>query len=143
MDSIRVSVVLSSRKILSVLSPGDHGSTFGGNPLACAIARAALRVIVDEGLAARSAEFGALLLDRLQKVRSSKIIAVRGRGLWIAIELTEAARPYCEELQHQGLLCKETHGNIIRIAPPLTITLEQTLWAAEQIRGVFEGAAAR
>ena len=135
-----VSAVLSSREILSVLNPGDHGSTFGGNPLACAIARAALRVVVEEGLAERSAELGLLLLDRLREIRSPRIVSVRGRGLWIAIELTESARPYCEELQHAGLLCKETHGNIIRISPPLTITLEDMLWAAERIRSVFEGA---
>jgi len=81
-----------------------------------------------------------LLLDRLREIRSPRIVSVRGRGLWIAIELTESARPYCEELQHAGLLCKETHGNIIRISPPLTITLEDMLWAAERIRSVFEGA---
>ena len=134
-----VSAVLASREIMGVLRPGDHGSTFGGNPLACAITRAALRVIVDEGLAERSAELGMLLLDRLREIRSPHITAVRGRGLWIAIELNELARTYCVQLQHAGLLCKETHGNIIRIAPPLTITLEETLWAAETIRAVFEG----
>lgn len=133
-----VSAVLSSREVLGVLQPGDHGSTFGGNPLACAIARAALRVIREERLAERSAELGMLFLDRLKEIRSPRIRAVRGRGLWIAIELTEAARPYCEHLRHAGLLCKETHGNIIRIAPPLTITLEETLWAVDNIRAVFE-----
>jgi ornithine--oxo-acid transaminase len=132
-----VSAVLSSREILGVLKPGDHGSTFGGNPLACAIARAALRVIVQEGLAERSAELGLLLLDRLKEIRSSRIVDVRGRGLWIAIELNEAARPYCERLKKEGILCKETHGSIIRIAPPLTITVEETLWAAAKIRSVF------
>jgi len=133
-----VSAVLSSREVLGVLQPGDHGSTFGGNPLACAIARAALKVIREERLAERSAELGVLFLDRLKEIRSPRIRAVRGRGLWIAIELTEAARPYCEHLRHAGLLCKETHGNIIRIAPPLTITLEETLWAVDHIRAVFE-----
>jgi ornithine--oxo-acid transaminase len=133
-----VSAVLASREILGVLNPGDHGSTFGGNPLACAIARAALKVIREEGLVERSAELGSLLLEKLREIQSSRIVAVRGRGLWIAIELSEAARPICELLQKRGLLCKETHGNIIRIAPPLTISVEEVLWAAEQIRGVFE-----
>ena len=133
-----VSAVLASREILGVLHPGDHGSTFGGNPLACAIARAALRVIVDEKLPERSATLGALFLRELQQIESPHIAKVRGRGLWLAIELTVPARPLCEALQREGILCKETHGNIIRIAPPLIITHDEVLWAAERIRSVIE-----
>jgi ornithine--oxo-acid transaminase len=133
-----VSAVLASREVLGILEPGDHGSTFGGNPLACAVARAALQVIVDEALPDRSAELGLLLLGHLQAIQSPRIVEVRGRGLWIAIELNQPARPYCEVLQQRGLLCKETHGNIIRIAPPLTISLEEILWAARVIASAFE-----
>ncbi len=135
-----VSAVLASREIMGVLHPGDHGSTFGGNPLACAIARAALRVIVDEKLPERSATLGALFLHELQQIDSPRIAKVRGRGLWLAIELTVPARPLCEALQEEGILCKETHGNIIRIAPPLIITHDEVLWAAERIRSVIERA---
>jgi ornithine--oxo-acid transaminase len=135
-----VSAVLASREILGVLHPGDHGSTFGGNPLACAIARAALRVIVEEKLPERSATLGTLFLHELQQIDSPRIAKVRGRGLWLAIELTVPARPLCEALQAEGILCKETHGNIIRIAPPLIITHDEVLWAAERIRSVIERA---
>ena len=113
-----VSAVLASREILGVFQPGDHGSTFGGNPLACAVARAALRVIVDEKLPQRSAELGAYALERLRGIRSNAIVQVRGKGLWIGIELTIAARPVCEALQRRGVLCKETHDTVIRLAPP-------------------------
>ena len=115
-----VSAVLSSREILGVFRPGDHGSTFGGNPLACAIARAALRVIVDEDLSARSAELGSFYaLSFIRKVHSPHIVEVRGKGLWIGIELNTEARPFCEKLKHRGVLCKETHASVIRLAPPL------------------------
>ena len=117
-----VSAVLASREILGVYKPGDHGSTFGGNPLGSAIARTALRVIVEEHLPEKSAELGTYLLQRLQALRSPAIKQVRGRGLWIAIELFRSARPYCEELMHEGILCKETHETVIRLAPPLVIT---------------------
>jgi ornithine--oxo-acid transaminase len=133
-----VSAVLASREILGVLQPGDHGSTFGGNPLACAIARSALRVIVDEKLPERSATLGALFLELLQQIDSPLIATVRGRGLWLAIEMTAPARPYCEALQRVGILCKETHVNIIRIAPPLVITEDEVYWAADRIRRVIE-----
>jgi len=133
-----VSAVLASREVLGLFQPGDHGSTFGGNPLACAIARAALRVIVDERLCERSAELGPFFLDELKKIQSPAIKTIRGRGLWLAIEMNEPARPYCEALKHKGILCKETHGNIIRLAPPLVIEKEDILWAAEQIRSVIE-----
>ena len=132
-----VSAVLASREVLGVLTPGDHGSTFGGNPLACAIARAALRVIVEERLPERSAVLGAELLDRLREIRSPRLASVRGRGLWLALELTVAARPVCEALMRLGVLCKETHHTVIRLAPPLTIDRADLFWAAEQIEAVL------
>lgn len=134
-----VSAVLGSREILGVFRPGDHGSTFGGNPLACAVARAALRVLVEEKLPERSAELGAYFLRRLGEWKSPVVKSVRGRGLWIGIELTELARPYCERLKDEGLLCKETHDYVIRIAPPLVITREEIDWACERIRRVLQG----
>ena len=132
-----VSAVLSSREILGVFQPGDHGSTFGGNPLACAVARAALRVLVEEDLPQRSAELGASALHRLQQLRSPHVAAVRGQGLWIAVELNTPARPFCEALAQRGVLCKETHTNILRIAPPLVITREDLDWGLEQIEAVL------
>ena len=134
-----ISTVLSRREVLGVFKPGDHGSTFGGNPLACAVARAALKVLVEEGLVARSAELGAYFLARLRTLRSPLIKEIRGRGLWIGVELTELARPYCELLKEEGLLCKETHDHVIRLAPPLVITREEIDWAFERIKKVIEG----
>jgi ornithine--oxo-acid transaminase len=132
-----VSAVLSSRAVLGVFRPGDHGSTFGGNPLACAVARAALRVIVEEGLAERSADLGAYALERLKALKASNVVEVRGRGLWLAIELNVPARPICEALRERGVLCKETHETVIRIAPPLVISREDLAWGLEQIEGVL------
>src|SRR5271167_3202199 len=117
-----VSAVLASREILGVYHPGDHGSTFGGNPLACAVARAAIRVLIEEKLVERSAELGKYFLEKLRALRSPVLKEVRGRGLWIGVELHTEARPYCEALKEQGILCKETHDKVIRIAPPLVIT---------------------
>jgi ornithine--oxo-acid transaminase len=133
-----VSAVLSSKEILGVYKPGDHGSTFGGNPLGCAVARTALRVLVDEKLVERSAELGAYFLTLLKTLRSPNLKEVRGIGLWIGIELHVPARPYCEALKDQGILCKETHDKVIRIAPPLTISREEIDWAVERIRGVID-----
>jgi ornithine--oxo-acid transaminase len=133
-----VSAVLTSREILGVIHPGDHGSTFGGNPMACAVARASLRVIVEEKLSERSAELGTLLMDRMRQIRSPKIREIRGRGLWVAIELNGPARPICEALMREGLLCKETHDNVIRLAPPLTIERQDLLWACDKIQAVLE-----
>jgi ornithine--oxo-acid transaminase len=133
-----VSAVLASKEVLGVFNPGDHGSTFGGNPLACAVARAALRVLVDEKLPERSAELGAYFLEKLRTLRSTDLKEVRGRGLWIGIELHSKARPYCEALKEEGILCKETHDHVIRIAPPLTITREEIDWAFERIKKVVE-----
>ena len=134
-----VSAVLGSREVLGVLQPGDHGSTFGGNPLACAVARAALRVVTEERLPERSAELGAYALERLRAMRSPYVVEVRGRGLWIGIELSGEARPYCEQLQQRGVLCKETHSTVIRLAPPLMIAREDLLWGLEQIESVLAG----
>jgi ornithine--oxo-acid transaminase len=132
-----ISAVLAREEVLGVFTPGDHGSTFGGNPLACAIARAALDVIVDERLPERSAELGAYLLARLREIQGPRIKDVRGRGLWIGLELTEPARPYCERLKDEGLLCKETHNTVIRLAPPLVITREEIDWALERLSRVL------
>jgi ornithine--oxo-acid transaminase len=133
-----VSAVLSSREILGVFRPGDHGSTFGGNPLACAIARAALRVIVDEDLSGRSAELGEYALKYLKGLRSAHVVEVRGKGLWIGIELNGPARPFCEALKLRGVLCKETHASVIRLAPPLMIDKADLDWGLAQIREVLE-----
>ena len=132
-----VSAVLASKEVLGVFQPGDHGSTFGGNPLACAVARAALRVLVDEKLIERSAELGEYFLKKLQMLHSPHIKEVRGKGLWIGIELNKLARPYCEALKQAGVLCKETHGAVIRIAPPLVITREEIDWVVERIQNVL------
>jgi ornithine--oxo-acid transaminase len=125
--------------VLGVFHPGDHGSTFGGNPLACAVARSALRVLVAENLIERSAELGDYFLTKLKTLKSPHIREVRGKGLWIGIELDVPARPYCEALKELGILCKETHEYVIRIAPPLVITREDIFWAFERIKRVIEG----
>lgn len=132
-----VSAVLSSKAIMSVFTPGDHGSTFGGNPLGCAVARAALKVLVDEDLIARSASLGASFLERLKGIQSPHIKEVRGKGLFIGIELNTKARPFCEALKELGVLCKETHDNVMRVAPPLVITQEELDWAFDRIQQVL------
>jgi len=132
-----VSAVLSNSEVLGVLKPGQHGSTFGGNPLACAVARMALKVLIEEGMIENAARQGAHFKARLEGIRSDIVRDVRGRGLMLAIELrTEAggARRYCELLRDRGLLAKDTHENTIRIAPPLPITREEVDWAC----GLFE-----
>jgi len=133
-----VSAVLASRQILGVYKPGDHGSTFGGNPMGCAIARTALRVLIEEKMVERSAELGAYFLTLLQTLRSSDLKEVRGKGLWIGIELLSPARPYCEALKEEGILCKETHDRVIRIAPPLIISRQEIDWALERITRVIQ-----
>lgn len=133
-----VSAVVSSREVLGLFRPGSHGSTYGGNPLACAVARAALNIIEEDRLADRSAELGAWLLYELRKLRHPHIRTVRGRGLLVAIELLVPARAYCEKLKDLGLLCKETHDYVIRLAPPLIISQEDLAWAVNQLRQAFE-----
>jgi ornithine--oxo-acid transaminase len=135
-----VSAVLSNSEVLGVLRPGEHGSTFGGNPLACAIARAALKVLVEEGMIENAEKMGARFQAALKGLRSNIVKEVRGRGLMIAVELqAEAggARRYCEALKDRGVLCKETHANTIRIAPPLVITADEVDWAMEQFSAVL------
>jgi len=135
-----VSAVLSNSEVLGVLKPGEHGSTFGGNPLACAIARAALKVLVEEGMIENAEKMGARFQAALKGLRSNIVKEVRGRGLMIAVELqAEAggARRYCEALKERGILCKETHIDTIRIAPPLVITADEVDWAMEQFSDVL------
>jgi ornithine--oxo-acid transaminase len=134
-----VSAVVSSRDVLGVFAPGTHGSTFGGNPLGCAVAREALRVLADENLVERSAELGRWFLDRLRSLSHPDIVDIRGVGLIAGIELRVPARPYCERLQMLGVLCKETHDRVIRIAPPLVIEPEELTWALDRLRAAFEG----
>jgi ornithine--oxo-acid transaminase len=132
-----VSAVVSSSEILGVFRPGSHGSTYGGNPLACAVARAALRVLEDERLAERSEELGSWLLYELRKIQHPHIKEIRGRGLLLGIELLGPARPYCERLKDLGVLCKETHDYVIRLAPPLVISQEDLAWLSVQLRTAF------
>ena len=132
-----ISCIVANRDVLEVFNPGSHGSTFGGNPMACAVSLAALDVLIDEKLADRSLELGNYFMDALRDINHPSIKEVRGRGLFIGMELTEAARPYCEELKELGLLCKETHDTVIRFAPPLIITKEELDWSIEKIKKVF------
>ena len=135
-----VSVVVADAEIMDVFKPGDHGSTYGGNPVGAAVARAALAVLREERLVENSARLGEYALGRLRGVRSPLVREVRGRGLWIGIELHESAggaRPYCEQLAEQGLLCKETHDHVIRFAPPLVIGEEELDWALDRIEEVL------
>ncbi|HEY0282703.1 MAG TPA: ornithine--oxo-acid transaminase [Rhizomicrobium sp.] len=135
-----VSAVLSNKEVMDVLKPGEHGSTFGGNPLACAVARAALRVLVEEGMIENAAKMGEYLLVALRTISSSRVKEVRGRGLMVAVELhpdAGGARKYCEVLKDRGILCKETHGNTLRIMPPLIVTQAQLDEALVQFRAVL------
>lgn len=133
-----VSAVVSSREVLGVFSPGTHGSTYGGNPLACAVARTAVQVVVDEKLAERGTELGGWMLGELRAtLHHASIREIRGCGLLIAIDLHEPARAYCERLMKLGVLCKETHSHVIRLAPPLVIGKEDLEWAVRQLRAVF------
>ena len=135
-----VSAVLSNSEVLGVLKPGQHGSTFGGNPLACAIARASLKALTEEDMIGNSARMGDRFQAGLKDIRSNIIKDVRGRGLMLAVELAPeagGARKYCEALKERGILAKDTHGDTIRIAPPLVITADQVDWAVEQFAGVL------
>jgi ornithine--oxo-acid transaminase len=133
-----ISCITANKDILSVFNPGSHGSTFGGNPLACAVSIAALDVTVNEKLAERSLKLGEYFLNKLKEIKSPMIKEVRGRGLFIGVELNTAARKYCEALKDAGLLCKETHETVIRFAPPLIITMEELDWAIQRIKKVLE-----
>jgi ornithine--oxo-acid transaminase len=132
-----ISCVMANKDILGVFNPGSHGSTFGGNPIACAVSIAALDVLIDEKLAEKSLELGEYFISKLKEINNPMIKEVRGRGLFIGVELKEAARKYCEQLKEYGLLCKETHDMVIRFAPPLIITKDELDWAIEQIKKVL------
>jgi ornithine--oxo-acid transaminase len=135
-----ISAVLSNVEVLGVLRPGEHGSTFGGNPLACAVARTALRVLVEEGMIENAAKAGEYFLSQLKSIHSPVIKEVRGKGLMIGVELQPdagGARRFCKKLMTQGLLCKETHENTVRFAPPLTIRKEEVDWALERIEPIL------
>ncbi|MBK9120871.1 MAG: ornithine--oxo-acid transaminase [Phycisphaerales bacterium] len=135
-----ISAIATTRAIISVFKPGDHGSTFGGNPLACAVATKVLEILNRRTYQENAAKLGAYLFERLAHLKTDKIREVRGRGLWAGIELKESAgkaRPYCEKLMAEGLLCKDTHAQTIRLAPPLCITPEELDWALERIEAVL------
>ncbi|MGE5234959.1 MAG: ornithine--oxo-acid transaminase [Acidobacteriota bacterium] len=137
---IPISAILADDEVMGVFKPGDHGSTFGGNPLACAVARTALAVLIEEQMVDNSARLGDYFLDQLRSLNSRHIKEVRGKGLWIGVQLTPeagGARAFCEALKEQGLLCKETHVDTIRFAPPLVITREELDWALERIGKVL------
>jgi len=136
-----VSAVLSNTEVMGVLQPGEHGSTFGGNPLACAVARTALRVLIEENMIENAAKMGSLFLDGLKQIQNPMIQEVRGVGLMLAVEFKPeagGARQFCIKLKEQGLLCKETHDNTIRFAPPLVITSSEVEWALERINSVLK-----
>jgi ornithine--oxo-acid transaminase len=132
-----ISCVVANKDILGVFNPGSHGSTFGGNPMACAVSIAALDVLIDEKLPEKSLELGEYFINKLKEIENPMIKDIRGRGLFIGVELTEPARKYCEQLKEQGLLCKETHDTVIRFAPPLVITKKELDWAVERISSVL------
>jgi len=136
-----ISAVLSNKEVLGVFMPGDHGSTFGGNPLACAVARTALKVLIEENMIENAGKMGQYFLSQLKKIESPYIRDVRGKGLLIGVELLPeagGARRFCERLKAKGLLCKETHVNVIRFAPPLVITQAEIDWAMERIESVLK-----
>lgn len=132
-----ISCVVANKEVLGVFNPGSHGSTFGGNPMACAVSIASIDVLVEEKLAERSLKLGKYFMDKLKEIDNPRIKEVRGRGLFIGVELTEPARQYCEALKEEGLLCKETHDTVIRFAPPLVISEEDLDWAIERIKKVL------
>ncbi len=136
-----ISAVLSNVEVLGVLRPGEHGSTFGGNPLACAVARAALKVLIEEGMIDNAAKMGEYFISNLRSINSPYIKEIRGKGLLIGVELLPGAggaRRFCEKLLTKGLLCKETHETTVRFAPPLVIKKEEIDWALERIAAIFQ-----
>ena len=137
-----ISAVVSSREILSVFTPGDHGSTFGGNPLACAIARKVISILNTNEYQNRALELGQYLVNKINDANFDCVETVRARGLWLGVEIKKSsgvARPYCEKLMEEGMLCKETHEQTIRIAPPLCITQEEIDWAFAKLEKVLGG----
>ena len=138
-----VSAFVATRELMSVFIPGSHGSTFGGNALAARIGSEALAIIEDEGLVERSAEMGAYMKDRLRAIRSNIVTDVRGKGLWVGVEIDPAvvsARTVCDALLAEGVLSKDTHGTVLRFAPPLTITRDEIDWGMERVERVFSRA---
>jgi ornithine--oxo-acid transaminase len=138
---VPISAVVSSREILSVFKPGDHGSTFGGNPLACAVGRQVVRMLQEGGLQRQAATLGEAFITRLRRANWPSIKEIRGRGLWVGLELhpqAGLARGFCERLMQEGLLCKDTHQHTIRLAPPLVITAKELDWAFEKLQSVFK-----
>lgn len=133
-----ISCVAGNQEVLGVFNPGSHGSTFGGNPLACAVSIAAIDVLIEEKLVETSLELGEYFIQQLRKIESPVIKEIRGRGLFIGMELNDVARPYCEKLKDNGLLCKETHHTVIRFAPPLVIKKQELDWAVEKIKNIFD-----
>jgi len=137
-----ISAVLSNKEVLGVFHPGDHGSTYGGNPLGCAVARTAIKVLIEEKMIENAAELGPYFMEQLARIDSPYVKEVRGKGLMIGVELAEeagGARKFCLKLKDKGLLCKETRENVIRFAPPLIITKEEIDWALERIESVLTG----
>jgi ornithine--oxo-acid transaminase len=135
-----ISAVLSNKEVLGVLQPGEHGSTFGGNPLACAVARTALKVLIEENMIENAVDMGKYFHSGLTQIKSSYLKQVRGRGLMIGLELfpdSGGARQFCRKLMAKGLLCKETHEHVIRLAPPLVITKDEIDWALGRIESVL------
>lgn len=132
-----ISCVAANSEILNVFNPGSHGSTFGGNPLACAVSIAALNVIIEEKLPQRSLELGEYFIQKLRSIKNEHIKEIRGKGLFIGVELDVPARFYCEKLKEEGLLCKETHENVIRFAPPLIIEKKELDWAFRKIEKIL------
>ncbi len=132
-----VSAVVGRAEVMDLFRPGSHGSTYGGNPLGCAVARAALRVVEEENLVERAARLGSILLEALKPLEGGLVVDVRGRGLLVGLELAQPARPYCERLMERGILCKETHEYVIRLAPPLVIGEADLSWMIERVHGVL------
>jgi ornithine--oxo-acid transaminase len=136
-----ISAFIASKEVMDVFTPGVHGSTYGGNPLACAVASSALDVLTEEKLIQRSAELGVHLEQRLRGMKTDRVEEIRAKGLWAGVQLKVSAgkaRPYCYQLKDRGMLCKDTHEQTIRLAPPLVITKEQIDWAADQMEAVLQ-----
>jgi len=135
-----VSAAIADSEYMNVFEPGDHGSTFGGNPLGAAVGRASLKVTLDEKLSERSDELGSWFMGQLRAIDSPHVQEVRGKGLMIGVVIKESsgtARPFCEALDEKGILAKETHHQVIRFAPPLTVTQEELEFALDKVREVL------
>ena len=137
---VPVSAIVTRRDIIDVIHPGEHGSTFGGNPLACAVARKVVEILKSGKYQNNARDMGEYLFGRLRAIKTGKVKDIRGRGLWVGIEFHSSAgkaRPYCEQLMHEGLLCKDTHEQTMRLAPPLCITRDEIDWAVDKLAKVI------